>query len=435
MALTARTIKSILANAKKDLAARGKPCRDHLHGDGLMLRVSIGADNEPSGLWLYRYMLNSKRSTMSLGRYQESSLADGLSLADALKIHEVMRAKVKSGTDPLTERQLQKATKVEQVKAVTFKEFALEYIKQKSPEWKNAKHAQQWTNTLTAYAFPYVGNKLLDEITTNDIELLLLKIWASKPETASRVQMRLECVINAARVRGLRTTENPARWKNHLKELLPKKTNKSNQRHHPALEFERMPDFWKLLQTQADQSSRLMQFVILTACRSGEARSAVWSEINLDAALWTIPASRTKTKKTHEVPLSVAALALVKTLPRVENCDLVFPSPRRKVLSDSAARQKLIELGAKSIENGGAGWQSADGDLITLHGFRSTFRDWAAETTPYPNFVVEMALAHAVGNAVEAAYRRGSLLDKRRSLMQDWSSYVTGTEPPNNADT
>lgn len=419
MALTAKTISSILKNARRDLAATGKPYFDHLHENGLMLRVSIGADGEPSGLWLFRFQLSGKRRTMSIGRLAE------LTLAQASQMHEALRAKVKAGIDPLDERRQQEAeAKTQQVKAITFEEFATDYIAQHRHGWKNAKHAQQWQNTLKTYAFPTIGQKTLAEISTNDVEYLLKKIWHSKPETASRMQQRIERILDAATVKGLREGANPARWKGGLEELLGKK--KGNKEHQPALPYDRLPDFWRILTAQSDQSSRMMQFAILTACRSGEARGATWREIDMDAKLWTIPASRMKAKADHRVPLSDAAIRLLQGLPHIVDCDLVFPSPRQKTLSDSAARQKIIQLDTDSIAAGGKGWRDDKGHLVTLHGFRSSFRDWCAEETHYPNIIAEMALAHTISNAVEAAYRRGDLLDKRRGLMQDWADFITG---------
>lgn len=419
MALTARTISSILKNAKKDLAASGKPYQDHMHELGLMLRVSIGADQKASGLWLYRFMLNGKRRTMSIGR-----LAD-LSLADAGTIHEELRAKVKGGTDPLEERkQLAEQTKTEQAKAISFEDFAANYINVQKKAWKNDKHIQQWQNSLATYALPFIGQKPPAEITTADVEHLLLEIWDTKPETASRVQQRIERILDAAIVKGLRDGTNPAKWKGHLEALLGKKS--SNKQHHSALPYGRMTEFWNVLAEQNDQSSRMMQFAILTACRSGEARAARWNEIDLNERIWTIPAERMKAEKEHRVPLADATVKLLESLPRIADCDLVFPSPRQKVLSDSAARQKLIQLDADNLTEGGTGWKNDKGNLITLHGFRSSFRDWCAEKTQHQNIVAEMALAHTVGDAVEAAYRRGDLLEKRRALMDDWASFVTG---------
>ena len=420
MALTARTIASILKNAKNNLATSGKPYQDHLHERGLMMRVSIAANDKPTGSWLYRFMLNGTRRTMSIGKL------DDLSLAAAVNIHEKLREKVKRGIDPLDERKLlAQQAKSEQAMAITFEEFTADYIAVHKKKWKNDKHIQQWENTLATYASPFIGKKTPTEITTADVEHLLLKIWHTKPETASRVQQRIERILDAAIVKGLRDGSNPAKWKGHLESLLGKKSSEKKQ-HHSALPYARMSEFWKALITQDDQSSRMMQFAILTACRSGEARAATWNEIDLNERIWTIPAERMKAKTEHRVPLADATVKLLESLPRIADCELVFPSPRQKVLSDSAARQKLIQLDADNVANGGTGWKDDKGNLITLHGFRSSFRDWCAEKTQHQNIVAEMALAHTVGDAVEAAYRRGDLLEKRRALMDDWASFVTG---------
>jgi integrase len=368
-------------------------------GDGLYLKITpIG-----SASWQYRYQINGKRRMMGLGACSHTTLAKAREKAtDA-------RKQVKDGIDPLAVREVDAAAT--KAKATTFRDVAKDYIDDQRAGWRNAKHASQWENTLRDYAFPEIGEKAPQDVTTEDVLRILKPIWQAKPETASRVRNRIELVLDAARARGLSNGPNPAAWRGHLDKLLPKRS-KASKSHHAAMDYRALPDFFKRLESERDSpSSKALRLTIMTACRTSEVLLAQWSEFDLEAKIWTIPAERMKAAVAHRVPLSDAVLALLAGLDGREG--YLFPGARSgRPLSNMAMTMALRKLG--------------HGDL-TVHGFRSTFRDWAAEETHYPNIVAEMALAHTVGDKVEAAYRRGDLLDKRRAMMSDWAIYCTTT--------
>lgn len=350
---------------------------------------------------------------MGLGSCAQTTLAEARDkAADA-------RKQVKNGVDPLEAKAAEKtAAKARQL---TFRDVAKDYIDAHRPGWRNAKHAQQWENTLAAYAFPEIGDKAPRDVTTEDVLKVLKPIWQSKPETASRVRNRIELVIDAARAHGLSTAPNPAAWLRHLDNLLPERT-KMSKGHHAAMPYVDVPTLLDRLHSKRDSlSSIALQITILTACRTSEVLLAQWHEFDLDNQIWTIPAKRMKAGVPHRVPLSDAVIALLKCLGTKEG--YLFPGARQgRPLSNMAMTMVLRKLG--------------HGDL-TVHGFRSTFRDWTAEETHYPNIVAEQALAHSVGDETELAYRRGDLLAKRRALMADWAAYCMGEPAANeieNAD-
>lgn len=379
----------------------GKPGA-YADGDGLYLK--IGTTGAAS--WQYRYQMNGKRRMMGLGSCATVGLAEARDkAADA-------RKQVKQGIDPLDVKEAEQTAV--KAKATTFRELATEYIADHRPGWRNAKHGQQWENTLAQYAFPKIGDKPIAEISTEDVLGILKKLWTEKPETASRLRNRIELVIDAGRAKGLSTAANPAAWRGHLDKLLPKRT-KASKGHHAAMDYRELPAFYKRLTEDRDSlSSVALQITILTACRTSEVLLADWSEFDLDNRMWTIPGERMKAGKPHRVPLTDAVL---KLLQGIKGDGYVFHGARQgRPLSNMAMTMVLRRLGHPNL---------------TVHGFRSSFRDWCAEETHYPNIVAEQALAHTVGNAVEAAYRRGDLLDKRRALMADWASYCT-TKPAAN---
>lgn len=379
----------------------GKPGA-YADGDGLYLK--IGTTGAAS--WQYRYQMNGKRRMMGLGSCAAVGLAEARDkAADA-------RKQVKQGIDPLEVKEA--AQTAVKAKATTFRELATEYIADHRPGWRNAKHGQQWENTLAQYAFPKIGDKPIAEISTEDVLGILKKLWTEKPETASRLRNRIELVIDAGRAKGLSTAANPAAWRGHLDKLLPKRT-KASKGHHAAMDYRELPAFYKRLTEDRDSlSSVALQITILTACRTSEVLLADWSEFDLDNRLWTIPGERMKAGKPHRVPLTDEVL---KLLQGIKGEGYVFPGARQgRPLSNMAMTMVLRRLGHPDL---------------TVHGFRSSFRDWCAEETHYPNIVAEQALAHTVGNAVEAAYRRGDLLDKRRALMADWATYCA-TKPAAN---
>ena len=345
--------------------------------------------------WLFRYMLRGQ------ARYQGLGSCELVTLAEARQKALGGRRLIAGGIDPLAERRSAKA------KPVTFADCAERYIAAHAPGWRNPKHRAQWTATLATYANPVIGQLPVGAIDTAAVMQVLEPIWATKPETASRVRGRIEAILDWATSCGHRQGDNPARWRGHLQRLLPARSKVAPVEHHAAMAYTDMPVFMAQLHDQAGTGARCLELVILTAARTGEAIGARWEEIDLKARTWTVPASRMKGGKQHVVPLSEPAIALLTALPR--SGDLVFEGARTgKPISNMAMMMLLRRMGHGNL---------------TVHGFRSGFRDWAAETTAHANHVVEMALAHTVGNGVEAAYRRGDLLEKRRQLMADWAAF------------
>jgi integrase len=367
---------------------------------------------KPTGAasWVFRYLgKDGKSHDLGLGPYPAIPLA--WARAQAAKLS----AELAHDGDPLRDRQRARGM-------AAFRVVAEGLISAKRPGWKNAKHAQQWENTLRDYAYPVIGDMDVAMIGIDHVLRVLRPIWTAKPETASRVRQRIEAVLDAASAQGLRTGDNPARWKGCLEALLPHASKVARVKHQPALPYDLLPDFMAALRQQEGLSARCLEFVILTACRSGEARLATWREIDLSRELWTIPAKRMKAGREHVVPLSKPALALLEALPRIEGCDLVFPSPTGKALSDMALTAALRRMDEKEP---GRWIDPASNRLATVHGFRATFRDWAGETTSHPREVIEHALAHRIPDKAEAAYARGTLLEKRRRLMEDWGAFAT----------
>jgi integrase len=350
-------------------------------------------------------MVGIKRKDIGLGGYPAVTLA--------MAIDKARKAKegIKDGIDPVAARKA-KQTNIEW----TFKACALAYIEAFRPSWKNAKHGQQWENTLETYIYPKFGDRHIKTIEKSDVIDAISPYWTTKNETMVRVRNRIELVINWAVARGYRPEGlNPAAWRGNLDQALPKPSKVNKRQHHTAIAVDGAHEFLKNLRTLEGTSIRCLEFVILTACRSGEARLATWAEFDLANQVWSIPGERMKSGRPHRVPLTGAVVTMLKSLPRFKDAEgndvpLVFPGRDvSKPLSDMSltAIMRRMELDA------------------VPHGFRSTFRDWAAEKTHYPNEVVEMALAHAIGSGTEAAYRRGDLFDKRRNLMTDWEKFLT----------
>lgn len=394
---TVKGVNSLLKKGEAGLYSSGK---------GLYLKVN-GVD---AGSWIYRYMLDGKTRKLGLGS------AAGVTLAQARQMADQQRALLAQGIDPREHREAVELQ--EEARRVTFDSVAADYIAAHRPGWKNAKHAQQWENTLKTYASPVIGKLAPDDVTTAHVLEVLNNddFWSMKPETASRVRNRIELVLDAAKAKGLREGENPARWRGHLDKLLPRRDKVQAVKNHPALPYPEVAAFVATL-TGDDMTTKAMKMTILSACRTSEVLGATWDEIDLDARIWTIPASRMKAGKEHRVPLADAVLALLESLPRIEGNPHLFPGMKAgRPLSNMAMLMKLRGMGRSDL---------------TMHGFRSTFRDWAGECTPHPRDVCEQALAHSLGNDVEAAYRRGDLLEKRRALMNDWAAYCT-TKPASN---
>lgn len=364
---------------------------------GLHLQIVGGAKS-----WILRTTVGNKRRRMGLGSYPT------VTLAQAREKAREARDKIEAGTDPILERQRAKsALRAQQARAITFDAACRAYIDARSDEWRNAKHRSQWSNTLETYASPIIGKMHVQDIGKEHVLQVLEPIWKTKTETASRLRGRIEQVLDWATARGHREGLNPARWRGHLDKLLSKPDKIAKVEHHAALPIDGIGAFMAELRQRHGITARALEFLVLTAARSGEVRGATWAEIDLDAAIWTIPADRMKAGKEHRVPLSEQALKLLRELPRSEGNDLVFPAPRGGVLSDMSMTALTRRMGADCVP----------------HGMRSTFRDWCSERTNYPRDVAEMALAHAIGDKVEAAYRRGDLFDKRRQMMAAWAAF------------
>ncbi len=339
---------------------------------------------------------NGRRREMGLGSCLDVDLAEARAQA------EKCRRIVRQGGDPICERR--------KVAEPCFLQCAQDFLEAKQAGWTSAKHAAGWRLSLLTHAQPLHALKV-SQIGTPDVLRILKPLWQTKPETASRLRSRVEAVLDYARAMGWRDGENPARWRGNLKLLLPAQSRQV--RHHPAMAVGDMPGFMAELRAREALAARLLEFIILTACRSGEARGARWSEFDLDAGLWTVPAERMKTGKEHTVPLSTRALTIAQELAESVSGDLVFPQPGNgKGFSVNATRALLHRMGRQDV---------------TTHGFRSTFRDWAGDQTQFQREIIEAALAHGIRDKAEAAYRRSTALEKRRRLMQAWAEYCEGT--------
>ena len=385
--------------ALKAAAAKAKGL--HHDGGGLYLRVTATGSKS----WMLRYTLNGLTRDMGLGPYPKVSLAGARQQAVA------QRDLVGRRIDPLNSRKAAiAADRLSALGIVTFRECAEVLLKSNESAWRNPKHRQQWRNTLTAYAYPVIGDVAIGAIDTTHVLKILEPIWQTVPETASRLRGRIERVLDAAKARGLRTGENPCRWRGHLDALLPPRRKVRAVVHHPALPYAELPSFMRALQSRSGLSARALEFTILTAARTNEALGARWPEFDLQERLWTVPACRMKGEREHRVPLSPRAVRIMRDLEDIQTSEFVFPGIKSgRPLSDMALLMLL-----RDIRPG-----------ITTHGFRSTFKDWCAECTSTPNFVSEAALAPALPDAVEAAYRRGDLLQKRRKLMEAWESFCS----------
>jgi len=375
-----------------------------MYGDGAGLWLKVTDAGSKS--WILRYTHLGRERWTGLGPFPEVTLAEARDKAID------WRRKLREGLDPLKVKQEAAiAVRAAAASTVTFDWCAEQYIDAHRAGWKNAKHAAQWTSTLKGYASPIVGTMDVSLIDTDHILRILKPIWQEKTETASRLRGRIEEILGWATVHKYRTGDNPARWKGHLAVLLPARSKVARTKHMAALPWKDMAPFMQSLRARAGIGAIAVQFTILTAARSGEVRDMTWGEVNFDERLWTIPGERMKAKRDHRVPLSSAAFAILQQMKAMAlaGVDIVFPGTRSQALSDATLTQVLRRMGHEKI---------------TVHGFRSAFRDWAAEATSYPREMAEMALSHAVGNKVEAAYRRGDMLEKRRDMMDDWAMFI-----------
>ncbi len=370
-------------------------------GAGLYLQIAKGGSKS----WVLRYTVNGKAREMGLGSFNT------FSLAEARKRATEQRQKLSDGIDPIeAKREGLLAKRLDAAKVITFDKAAAGFIEANESAWRSAKHGEQWRNTLTTYASPVIGDLPVSTISTALVMKILQPIWATKTETATRVRGRIEKVLDWAKVQGYRSGDNPAAWKGNLAEALPKPSKVADAGHHAALPWAEMGQFMVTLRAMPGAGSMAMQLIILTATRTSEVIEAKWSEFDLDAGLWVIPKERMKGFREHRVPLSKQALAVLEQV-NWDNkmSEFVFPSAKPdRAISNMTCLAVLKRMGRSDL---------------TVHGFRSTFRDWAAESTAYPRDVCEMALAHAIEDKSEAAYRRGDLLEKRTRLMIEWATF------------
>ncbi len=366
----------------------------------------LGLKIMPSGsrAWVLRTMVAGKRREYGLGGFPTVSLASARERARA------MLDQLFAGIDPaVTKKQAKSALASQRAKSVTFKTLAEQYIAQHEASWKNAKHAAQWTSTLEKYVFPICGHIVVADIDTATVLRILEPIWLLKSETASRLRGRIETILDFSTAKGLREGLNPARWKGHLALTLPSKRKVSPVKHHPAVPVKDMPRFFQSVKQKEGTSARALEFLTLTAARSGEVRGMQWNEVDLSKKVWLVPAIRMKNKREHRVPLSTEAITLLKSLSSRNNSDLVFPGSKPTTkLSDMSLSVLMRRMKIEAVP----------------HGLRSSFRDWVGEETSYPREVAEMALAHVVANSTEGSYWRSDLFEKRRLMMQDWSDYL-----------
>ena len=379
-----------------------------MYADGLGLYLKVRAGNSKS--WIFRYRTGDRLRDMGLGPFHT------VSLAEAREKAEVCRAMRFKGLDPLEERHKeQQARTIEAAEVITFEKCAEAYIAAHKAGWKNGKHADQWTATLQTYVYPVFKDKAVAAIDDALVLKVLQPIWKEKTETASRIRGRIERILGWARIKKYRTGDNPARWKGHLDHLLPRRSRVATVKHHAALPIDEAPGFIRVLRQEETVVARALEFCILNATRTNETMGMRWSEYDEKVQLWTVPGARMKAGRDHRIPLAPRALSILAEMQEIRTSDFVFPGGKQeRPLSSMAFLMLLRRLGRSDI---------------TAHGFRSTFRDWAAERTNFPNEVVEMALAHTISNKVEAAYRRGDLFDKRRQLAEAWAAFCAGTAP------
>jgi len=380
-----RTLNKLSAKEAERLRAPGR----HSDGGGLYLFI----DDKGRRRWIFMYVRRGRRVELGLGGGRD------LSLAAARTEAATLRAMLANGEDP-------KAARARDQNIPTFGESADRYLDTMQESWRNPKHVAQWRMTLEDYAKP-IRHLPVDEITTQDVLAILEPLWKRVPETAKRLRGRIENVLDAAKAKGQRSGENPARWRGHLDQLLPKR-QRLTRGHHAALPYDEVPNFMADLRSRLAVAARALEFTILTACRTSEVLGANWAEFDLEKMVWTIPADRMKAAREHRVPLSPRCQQIIEEMQKKGTEGLVFPGPRPKEPLSTMAMAMLLRR--MKLE-------------VTVHGFRSSFRDWASETTGFPHEVCEMALAHAIANKAEAAYRRGDLFEKRRKLMAAWAGY------------
>jgi integrase len=392
-----KKVHELTAIAVKNLKRPGR----HAIGGVPGLFLVIGEGDAKS--WIVRVTVAGRRRDIGLGGY------DTVTLAEAREKARDIRKDALNGIDPIIKRREQRKALLDaRNEGIKFMEAAEFYVRMQQSQWRNRKHVYQWRQTLESYVYPVIGKMPVKDIKLQDVLTVLQPIWTTKTETATRVRGRIEKILDWAIVQNYRAPDNPARWKGYLDKVLPPPSKIATVKHHRALPVADMPEFMRdLLAREESSSSLALAFAVLTAARSGEVRGATWDEIDFDNATWTIPAERMKAGREHRVPLSPAALDILRRVQRHPHGDFIFTAPFGGKLSDMAITLLMRRMEVNAVP----------------HGFRSTFRDWIAEKTDYPNHVAEMALAHTIGNKVEAAYRRGDLFEKRREMMNEWAGF------------
>lgn len=393
-----------MARKAKELSALqvGRLTSPGNHAVGGVSGLYLYVNDAGARSWVLRTMVGTKRRHMGLGGFPDVPLARAREKARAA------RDEIDQGIDPIAQRKAAASLlRAQQATEKTFQQAAEGFLEAHGDTWKNPKHRTQWASTLKTYAYPVMGNLLVRDVGQEHVLAALEPIWKTKNETASRLRGRIENVLDWATVRKYRTGENPARWKGHMDMLLPAPGKIQKVEHHRALPIDATAAFMADLRQREGTAAKALEFTVLCAARSGEVRGAVWPEFDLDAGVWTIPPERMKATKEHRVPLPESALRILRAQPHLKDNELVFPSARGKQLSDMSMTAVMRRMEVDAVP----------------HGFRSTFRDWARERTNYPRDLAEQALAHALDNKVEAAYRRGDALEKRRAMMQEWDDF------------
>lgn len=376
----------------------------------------------PSGAssWLLRVKVGERRREIGLGAYPDVPLAQARDRA------RIARDEIRAGIDPVEKRKAARSALITtQRRGLLFSGAMDRFLETKLEGHKNEKHRAQWRSTLETYAKPTLGPMLVSDITVQDVLRVLQPLWSERTETASRLRGRIEAVLSWATVAGHRSGDNPARWSGNLKELLPAPSKVAKSEHHPAIDLKDAAIWFATLRKLDGNGSRALEFAALTAVRSSETRGTVWSEIDFEQKIWILPPIRMKGKREHRVPLSAEAVHLLKNQPRFAGTDLVFPAPRGGELSDMTLSATMRRMHQTELDQGRPGFLDRTSQRPAVpHGLRSTFRDWAAELTTYPGEMAEVALAHKITNAVEAAYRRGDMIEKRRDMMTAWVNFL-----------
>jgi len=393
----------ILERALSPTFVKTAPPGMHCDGRGLYLQVTVGKDGKLNRSWIFRYRVNGRSRDMGLGALATIGLSEARERAKARRQERLDKI------DPLEARKSARAAEeIDKAKTITFDEAAGAYIEAHEAGWRNAKHASQWRNTILTYASPVLGALPVRAIDTGLVLKVIEPLWSTRRETASRLRGRIEAILDWARVRGYRESENPARWKGHLAEVLPARAKVREVIHLAAMPYVAVPGFVAALREQEGIAARALEFAVLTATRTGEVLGAQWHEIDVAARLWTVPANRTKRQREHRVPLCKATVAVLERVAAVRQSKCVFAGDREgEPLSPMALLIALRRMGI----------------AFTVHGFRSSFRDWAAERTNFPREIAEAALGHVIGDETERAYQRGDLLEKRRLLMEAWAGF------------